>query len=409
MTKNELQEEAINTFISYKRLILEFATGTGKSRVAIEAIKRIKPKNVLLVVAETLHKDNWKDEFKKWGASRIFKTVTVECYASLHKYKNTSWDVVIMDEAHHVGTDMKIDILSSIKSEYVMCLSATFPKKVLLPVLEEIYGKFKIRTIGLQKAIDNNILPEPVIYTIPLQLDSNIASETFIEEWGKDELKVSVKANYQTRWVYKKNRTLYPNIRMEVSCTPYQKYLYLCDQYNYWKKLAKVGKNKTFAANKQMRWGSERKVFLGTLKTKFVPKLLDTIKDRRYVCFCTNIEQCDILGKEYSVHSKKDNPDSIVEDFNNLKTNRLFFVLKGIEGMNFNDIEVGIIVQLFGKEIKVQQSLGRFMRAEKPEIYIFYYKNTRDEEYLNNAIDGIDKKYIKQLNYEDIGNNRPAE
>ena len=402
MPKNEIQEETINAIIQDKRFVIEYATGTGKSRIAVEFLKRVKPERILLVVAETLHKNNWRHEFKKWGGLRIFNKVTVECYASLHKYRNTEWDAIIMDEAHHIGTDLKIDILSSIKTEYIICLSATFPKRSLLPILEGIYGKFIVKTIGLQKAIDNNLLPEPTIYTIPLYLNSNISSETFVEEWGDDRMKVEVSADYQSRWVYKKNRNLYPNIKMTVRCTPYQKYLYLCDQYNYWKKQAKIGKNKIFAANKQMRWGSERKLFLGLLKTQIVQKLLDKLRDSRYVCFCTNIEQCDTLGGEYSVHSKKDNPDKIVEAFNNHKIDRLFFVLKGIEGMNFNDIEVGIIVQLFGKELKVVQTIGRFMRAEKPEIYIFYFKNTRDEEYLKSAIAEIDKKYIKELNYKDI-------
>lgn len=402
MTKNEIQEETINAIIQNKRFVIEYATGTGKSRIAIEFLKRAKPERILLVVAETLHKNNWKDEFKKWGGLRIFNRITVECYASLHKYRNTEWDAIIMDEAHHIGTDLKIDVLSSIKTEYIICLSATFPKRSLLPTLEGIYGKFSIKTIGLQKAIDNNLLPEPIIYTIPLYLNSNISSETFVEEWGDDKLKVEVNADYQSRWVYKKNRNLYPNIKMTVRCTPYQKYLYLCDQYNYWKKQAKIGKNKTFAANKQMRWGSERKLFLGLLKTQVVTKLLDKLKDKRYVCFCTNIEQCDTLGGEYSVHSKKDKPDKIVEAFNNHEIDQLFFVLKGIEGMNFNDIEVGIIVQLFGKELKVVQTIGRFMRAEKPEIYIFYFKNTRDEEYLKSAISEIDNKYIKQLDYKEM-------
>ena len=43
------------------------------------------------------------------------------------------------------------------------------------------------------------------------------------------------------------------------------------------------------------------------------------------------------------------------------------------------------------------QKWGRSMRAEKPMIYIFYYRNTRDEEYLKNAIEDIDKKYIEIL------------
>ena len=44
----------------------------------------------------------------------------------------------------------------------------------------------------------------------------------------------------------------------------------------------------------------------------------------------------------------------------------------------------------------------RFFRAENPEIYIFYFKNTRDQEFLDMALEGMDKQYIKQLNYDEL-------
>lgn len=40
----------------------------------------------------------------------------------------------------------------------------------------------------------------------------------------------------------------------------------------------------------------------------------------------------------------------------------------------------------------------RAMRADEPEIYIMYYKGTRDEEYLNKALEGIDPEYITVVN-----------
>ena len=67
------------------------------------------------------------------------------------------------------------------------------------------------------------------------------------------------------------------------------------------------------------------------------------------------------------------------------------------EGQNLTDIEVGIIVQLDGKERSFIQRFGRSLRAEDPVQYIFYYKNTRDEEYLNNVLEGISEEYIQEL------------
>ena len=66
-----------------------------------------------------------------------------------------------------------------------------------------------------------------------------------------------------------------------------------------------------------------------------------------------------------------------------------------VEGQNLNNIEAGVIVQLDGEERVFLQKFGRVMRADSPVQYIFYYKGTRDEEYLNKSIEGIDKKYIK--------------
>ena len=402
MTKDELQANAVDLLIENKRMIVSYSTGVGKSKIAVEFIKKIKPKRVLLVVAEVLHKKNWEEEFKKWKAQKQFKNIVVECYASLHKYRDTEWDFVCFDEAHHLRPRLKQDIITTIKSEYILCLSATFPKRKLLPVLEGHFGKFITDDVTIQDSITNGWLPEPTYYTIPLYLSSNIKSETFIEEWGKKESRINVVADYQTRWVYKKNKLSFPNIRMTVQCTPYQKYLYLCEQYTYWKKQSKIGKNKERAKNKQMQYGSQRKDFLGSLKTPLVQKLLDRIKDKRYICFCTNIEQCDTLGGDYAVHSKKSDSDSLVDAFNVEFISKLFFVFKGMEGMNLTNIESGIIIQLDGSPIRVTQKTGRMYRSKHPEIYIFYYKNTRDEEFLNMALEGIDKKYIKTLEYKDI-------
>ena len=153
-----------------------------------------------------------------------------------------------------------------------------------------------------------------------------------------------------------------------------------------------------------MRFGSDRKEFLGTIKTPYVWALMDKLEkeDKRYMCFCTNIEQCDILGGEYAIHSKKKGSQQVVDNFNSLATNKLFAVFKGVEGMNFNQIDAGILIQLDGSKLKTTQKSGRFYRAENPEIYIFYFKNTRDQEFLEMALEGMDKQYIKQLNYDEL-------
>ena len=104
---------AVKSLVENKRVALQWATGVGKGYTAVKAIKEIKPTNVLIVVAETAHKKNWADEIEKAGGVDFTVTqITIECYASLKKYSKTSGDMVILDEAHHVGSDIRLEAFS---------------------------------------------------------------------------------------------------------------------------------------------------------------------------------------------------------------------------------------------------------------------------------------------------------
>ena len=68
------------------------------------------------------------------------------------------------------------------------------------------------------------------------------------------------------------------------------------------------------------------------------------------------------------------------------------------EGQNLTAIEAGIIVQLDGQEKSFIQKFGRTLRADSPQQFIFYFQNTRDEEYLEKVIEGINPDYITVIN-----------
>lgn len=396
MTHQDLRDDALRLIKYNKNVVLQWCTGSGKSRAAIEMANYIQDKEkegnikVLLVVAEVAHKSNWEKELATWK----FKSndLTIECYASLPKYKNSYWDLIIFDEAHHLGTDLKIDILSSIITDYVILLSATLPEQTLNAIVN-IFGEFVISKLSLRTAIENNILPEPKVYLIPLALDNVKLDYTITEEWGKKEYRKFYKCKFHERWQYLKNKSKYPNVTLEISCTQQQKYSYLTEQFEYYKRLF-LRTRQEFTKNKWLQMGSQRKRFLGESKTNAVKTLIEKIKDKRFICFCSSIEQAEELGGVNAIHSKKDNSLSIIDSFNNKQINNLFAVGMLQEGQNLTNIEAGIIVQLDGQERAFIQKFGRSLRADDPIQFIFYYKNTRDEEYLSNVLEGIDKEYI---------------
>lgn len=399
MTRDDLHKQTSELIKTNKRIALQWCTGLGKSRAAIEMVNYIQDKEkegnikILLVVAENAHKDNWKKEFIKWGLKS--NDITIECYASLPKYKESWWDLIIFDEAHHLGTDLKIDILSGIVTEYVMLLSATLPD-TLIQVLTRVFGEFKVSKVSLKEAIDEGMLPQPKVFLIPLKLNSTIYNCIITEEWGDKDKRVTYKCTYPQRWEFIKNKKKYPNVTLYIYCTQLQKYTYLTEQFEYWKN-SYMRSRQEYMKNKWLQAGSLRKRFLGNIKTEYVKILLKRLQRKRLICFCASIEQADYLGKDKSIHSKKSNSLEIINAFNNKEINRLFAVGMLQEGQNLEGIQAGIIVQLDNAERAFIQKFGRTIRADSPQQYIFYYENTRDIDYLENVFEGVDEAYISTI------------
>ena len=397
MTREELNSEAIKLLETNSNIAIQAATGVGKSKIAIDlcyeiATKQIAPLRVLLVVAEIAHINNWNAEFIKWNWS--FGTCTIICYASLKKYRDSDWDVIIFDEAHHLGSELRLDVFDTLRARYRIFLSATL-KDALLYRLEMSCGPIKTLKMGLQDAFNADILPEPKIVLIPLTLDSTRYTETIVEEWGKKDKRLKAECMFADRWKFLRNKTAVPNGTLTIHCTQKQKYDYLCEQFEFYKKRYMSCRNERLK-NKWLQCGSKRKVYLGLLKTTIARNLLTMLQGKRLICFCTNIEQADYLGGNNSVHSKKKNSQDIINKFNEKQINSLYAVGMLQEGVNLTDIEVGVIVQLDGEERSFIQRFGRTLRSDSPVQYIIYYKGTRDEEYLMKALENIDRKYIRQ-------------
>lgn len=398
MTREELQTQSLSLIQRSNRVALQWCTGLGKSRAAIEManyLQNNKKDNikVLLVVAEIAHKSNWEKELDKWN----FKSndLTIVCYASLRKYKDSQWDLIIFDEAHHLGSDLRTELLFNIIAENIILLSATLPDHIM-QTISMIFGKFEVSKVSLKQAIEWNILPQPKVYLIPLTLDSKYYDCTIIEEWGKKEIRTTYKCKFHQRWEYLRNKHKYPNATLEISCTQQQKYDYLSEQFEYWKSQFLKTKQE-FVKNKWLQIGSKRKRFLGESKTSDVEMLLRKLQNKRFICFCASVEQAILLGGKNAIHSKKVDSLNVIDSFNLKKIDNLFAVGMLQEGQNLNDIKAGVIVQLDGQERAFIQKFGRSMRADDPVQFIFYYKNTRDVDYLKNILEDINEEYVVEI------------
>lgn len=333
MTRKEVNNLALSKIDNTKFLILELITGFGKTFCAINLINHIcdrvykkqqKPTTILILVAKIVHKQTWKDEIEKWGGIKS-DYITIECYESLKNYENSYFDVVVADEMQHLS-EARIDILETIHiKESFIGLSATI-KRDLRDYF--IYNhRAEVIKCGLKEAVEDEVLPEPTVYLMPLTLDEkNYTYKT--KRFGKDVI-TTQKGYYDSissliEWY--KNKFF--NLRNERT-------------KNLW----------LSTAGKRLKWLSEQ-------KEGIVNSLLNRFKNYKTLTFCSSIEQSERLGK-YNITSKNKASVKNLEMFNANRIKHITSVNILNESMNLTDCRIGIFCNLNSSEIVVKQRVGK--------------------------------------------------
>lgn len=392
MTREEIYSECLTKLEKSDFLLLELATGMGKSKQAIDIINYLvetkyqgKHTSMLLLVAKTVHKKTWKDEFKKWGGINVDE-LAIECYESLKKHEYESFDFVVMDECHHLHSDKRLDLFSTLTYGHVIGLSATIPKK-LKQYFQYEYAA-EVVTCSIVDAIEDEVLPEPQIILYPLQLDNVRPTESIeINPKAKGKTYYGV---YNELWKYRKMK-----VHAIISCTPRQR----VNEYNsqiLYEKNRYMRTRQDFLKNKWLFDCGERIKYLANLKNNIVLYILQRLKKERTITFCKTIEQADILGK-YSIHSKNKDSDIIYNSFNAKKINHIVSVNVLNEGANLVDCKYAVFANYSSSEICSAQRVGRSLRHKSPVIILPYYEATREEEIVNTMIESFKEESIHTI------------
>ena len=368
MTREEVNNLALSEIDETKYLILELITGYGKTKVAIDLINHICDRvfknnesstTILILVAKTVHKQTWKDEIEKWGGINS-DYITIECYESFKNYENSYFDIVVADEMQHLS-EARLKVLESIHiNEAFIGLSATIKRDMRDYFIHN--HKAEVIKCDLKEAVEDEVLPEPMVYLLPLTLDTT--SYTYkVKKFGRDII-TTQKGYYDSvssliEW-YKSKYFNSRNKRIK----------------NLW----------LSTAGKRLKWCSEQKEAL-------VLSLLDKFRNYKTLTFCNGIEQSERLGK-YNITSKNKASVKNLEMFNSNKIKHITACNILNEGVNQTNCKIGIFCNLKSSEIVVKQRVGRILRHKAPIIIIPYFKDTREEELVEKMIEEYNKESI---------------
>ena len=387
MTREDYTQEILELSDSHPYLMLHLPTGFGKSKVAIDIIKRHiesnkKESNVLIVVPKLVLMDNWKAEFQKWGFPQNVHII-MSTYVSYPKHADTHWDMIILDEAHHF-TETCEDATIDMQYDRVLAMSATIPREP---------SKVSART-----AIDDEILPDPKILLIPMMLDNTFVDQVFVVRKSKPGIPIDL--TYQQ----KGQRFNYPYRRVHIHCTQQQYYNLISAEIDR-KREDYFKTQEVFKKNQWLMLCKNRLDWMTTLKEDFVLELLKLVDQYRTLTFCTFIEQTEKLG-EYPINSKDKKQ---LNDFNEGKVNHIVAANILNEGVNLSNCQIGIYANIGASKVVELQRLGRILRHKNPLIIIPFFAGTREEELVNKMVENYNPELIttlfkSQINEEAITN-----
>jgi superfamily II DNA or RNA helicase len=219
------------------------------------------------------------------------------------------------------------------------------------------------------------VLPNPQVYLIPLNLDNTIYSEVIVKN---PKCLNSIDVLWKDRWKYLARK----DVKINIKCTKRQFMLDLDGQIQWWKNKYLQTRKDVFK-NKWLRLCNDRLKILSNWRTDNTLEILKYFKNYRTLTFCNSIEHTEVLGK-YCINSKNRSCSEILASFNAGKIKHITACNMLNEGINLSDCRIGIYAVLNSSEILIKQKLGRILRHEKPIVIIPYYKNTREEEIVNN-------------------------
>lgn len=388
MTREKLAKVFLES--NNNNYVLQLPTGFGKTLIALKKLDKWYHKDcrILIVIPKLVLIDNWKDEIAKWNCEHISDNITFTTYVSFPKHCGDKWDVIVLDEGHHLSERCR-DAMSYLKAKHILVLSATI-KRDLMQYYRYIL-KATIYKVDVKDAIENDVLPDPKILLIPLKLDNSVYNQVIEKNIKKNRTVKNIQTiRYAEKWKYKSY-----NGPLRIMCTQQQYYNELSGLVEWYKQKST---GSAIMRNMWLHKAGERLKWLAQQKESLIKEILKILKNHRVLTFCQSIKQTESLGCP-CVNSKV-GLDAL-ELFNKKKVKHISACAILDEGINLIDCQLGVFQMINSSDRMVCQRVGRILRHKNPVLIFPYFKNTRENE----IVDDIVKDYNPSLIFTIDSNN----
>ena len=356
--KNEIQEEALSKVLPYHRVGVAMSMGIGKTLLALKHMDYNYCKGMkFLVVAPKLSIfKTWEDEANKFGLQHLLPYIQFSTYKSLLK-QSIDYNIIYLDECHNL-LETHRPYLETYKGR-ILGLTGTRPRydKSEKGRMVEQFCPIKYE-YKIDDAVDAEILNDYriIVHRMDLSTDNTLRVET-------------------------KGRVFYTSERAS---------------YDYW--TGRLASAISAREVQMMRIMRMKAIMTFPTKEQYIPKLLETIKDK-VIIFANTKSQADKLC-EFSYHSGNSKSEGNLELFKNDSILRLSCVLQLSEGVNIPNLKEGIVMHSYSNERKLSQRFGRGLRlkiGEQFTLHVLCYRNTVDETWVKQSLEDLDPSKITYI------------
>lgn len=365
--KNKIQAKIVASLPNVSHGLLELAPRVGKTKIAIDTIKKEDCKSILWVTPSSLLRDkDLPSEVKLWWGKDYLNRFTFVTYAYLSKVTG-DFDKIVLDEYQNVTEHNTKPIFEKeITFRSILGLSGTPPEH---EEKLEIYKQLKLKplySITIDEAVELDILA-----------DYDITVVTCQTEHANKEIEVKTKAhNFKTTERKQYEFTDSRIRRMMFSGKEIPAFMFL----------------------QRMRL-----VHNSPTKLNVAKKLIKSLTGRSLI-FASTIEQSTHLSK--NLYNSKTN-DEDLKKFTAKKLKTLACVNSGGVGFTFKSVDNFVIVQAnSNKKGDVSQKIARSLLHQgddyKANIYIICLEDTQDKAWVDKVLSSfnLDKvKYVSHLNF----------
>ena len=322
--RDKILKDALNSLRKHNyNGVLLIATGAGKTRIMVEAIKELKPKSILyLSDRRELRDKTFIHELHKWDASYLIPIIDMECYQTAYKWKDKKYDIVLADEFDAGLTDKYINVFNNNSFTYKILVSATLSEE----------KRYKARKIA------------PIIY-----------------EKNQKEL-IESKVLNKIKFIF---------IKYDLEGEENKKYLRYNDMFS--NLLSSPQTNRTKKSLEMLKL--ERKHFLSGLKSsvKVTRWIVDNLssKNEKVLIFCGLSTQADKVSPN-SYHSTNNNIEAL-RKFEDGSIKELSVVGKITRGVNITDVKHIIHNTVSSSKIEMVQKIGRGLRLKQDETLNVFF------------------------------------